>query len=293
MTGKSKKNLKIVGATFVSLFSLITVFSATMAWFVFVRKVDGSDMTVKVTKLSGRLDYVEFHDIYKIDTETDSKIYQFQKTPFSTIDYNWSNNTAISSNSDVFVMSNYSPLVQEHPLLVVFAFDMEYTSLEDGDIYIKGITSITDFLGKVENGAPKYPLGPDSGSPAYIKTKNGHDYYASSSIINFRSKAFTTSEYNALVAVENTTIDIPDSSVITYENFVSINPENPDDVSFNQEPTLYSADQGDSMRYIVVLVNYYPEAISIIYSTYLGNSYLENTYGGSLYFACDWSLEVF
>ena len=293
MAIKNKRSLKIVGATFVSLFSLVTVFTATMAWFAFNTDVSGDGMQVKVTTLSGRLNYVEFHDIQKIDTETGSKIYQFKKTAFSTITYNWETGTSSSSGSNTFVMSNYSPLVQEHPLLVVFAFDMQYTCLTDGDIYIKGITGITDFLGKVENGAPKYPLGPDSGSPAYIKTKNGHDYYASSSIINFRSTSFTTTEYNALTSSEKTTIDIPDSSVVTNENFVSINPNNPDDVSFNQEPTLFSAVEGDTMQYIVTLVNYYPEAISIIYSTYLGDSYLENTYGGNLYFACDWSLEVF
>ena len=293
MAKKNKKNLKIIGATLVSLFSLVTVFSATIAWFALNKSISSDGMAIKVGKQSGRLDHVEFHDIQKIDTETGSKIYQFKKDPFSTITYNWETGTGTASNNNIFVMSNYSPLVQEHPLLVVFAFNMQYTSVEDGDIYINGVTNITDFLGKVENGAPKYPLGPDSGSPAYIRTKNGHDYYASSSIINFRSKAFTTSEYNTLTSSEKTTIDIQDSSVKANENFVSINPNNPDDVSFNQKPTLYSSKAGDKMQYIVTIVNYYPEAISIIYSTYLGNSYLETTYGGSLYFACDWSLEVF
>lgn len=293
MTGKNKKNIKIVGATGVSLFSLVTVFTATMAWFAFNQEVGSSGMTVQVTKLSGRLDYVEFHDIQKIDTETGSKIYQFDKNPFSTITYDWETGTGSSSSEDTFVMSNYSPLIQEHPLLVVFAFNVQYTSAEDGDIYIKGVTSITDFLGKVENGAPKYPLGPNSGSPAFIKTKGGRDYYASSSIINFRSDAYTSSEYEALTAVDKSTIDIPDSSIEENENFVSINPDNPDDVTFKQRPTLYSSKAGDSMKYIITVVNYYPEAISIIYSTYLGDSYLENTYSGSLYFACDWSLEVF
>lgn len=250
-------------------------------------------MIVQVTKLSGRLDYVEFHDIQKIDTETGSKVYQFQKTPFSTIDYDWSTYTATSSGSDVFVMSNYSPLVQEHPLLVIFAFDIEYESNYDGDIFIRGVTGITDFLGKVENGAPKYPLGPDSGSPAFIRTKGGHDYYASSSIVSFRSTSFSRNEYASLTSSEKTTIDIADSNIHSNENFVSINPNNPDDVSFKQKPILFASESGNKIMYIATVVNYYAEAISIIYSTYLGNSYLEDIYNGNLYFACDWSLEVF
>ncbi len=74
---------------------------------------------------------------------------------------------------------------------------------------------------------------------------------------------------------------------------VTINENNPENVSFVQEPTIYSATAGKKVMYIATVVNYYPEAISIIYSAYLGNLRLENTYGGTLHYACDWSLEVF
>lgn len=298
MASKNKKNIKIASATIVSLFSLATVFSATVAWFSLSNSgVTASSMEVKIKTLSGRLDYVEFHDIVTIDESTSSKVYQFDKTAFSTIDYDWEHSTASISNSDIFVMSSYSSLVREHPLLVVFAFDTQYTSSFDGDIFIKGTTEITDFLGaKNADGTPVYPLVPDKTiNKAFIKgTPQGlaHDYYASSSVINFRSHAFTSTDYSTLLASDET-INIADSLVDTYENFVSINPEDPDDVSFSQKPTIYAAKAGDEMQYIATIVNYYPEAISIIYSTYLGDSTLENTYNGDLYFACDWSLEVF
>lgn len=287
-----KKNLKIAAATSVGVFSLVSVFAASMAWFTMTFEgIGGNGFSVQVGKLSGRLQYVEFHDYYKID-ETGAKLYKFDKDPFFTITYNWANGTATSSGSSSFVMDNYSSLVQEHPLLVIFAFNTEYTSKVADDIYIRGVTRITDFLGKVENGSPKYPLGPGN-SPAYITTKSGHDYYASSSIVNFRSKSLTTTEYNSLVAEQNATIDIPDSSVSTYENFVKIDKNNPENVTFKQKPTIFSSVVGEKVHYIATIVNYYPEAISMIYSTYLGNPILENNYHGDLYFACDWSLEVF
>ena len=288
----SKKTLRIAAATSVTIFSLVAVFAASMAWFTTsMNDISGKGFSIKVGQLSGRLEYVEFHDYDSIDTSA-AKLYKFEKDPFFTITYDWATGAATSSGSSTFVMDNYSSLVQEHPLLVIFAFNTEYTSIVEDDIYIRGVTKITDFLGKVENGYPKYPLGPGN-SPAYISTKNGHDYYASSSIVNFRSKSLTTEEYDALVAEGNTTIDIPDSSVSTYENFVKIDKNNPENVTFKQKPTIFSSVPGEKVHYIATIVNYYPEAISMIYSTYLGDTILEDTYQGDLYFACDWSLEVF
>ena len=45
-SGKNKKTLKIAGATSVTLFSLVSVFAATIAWFAMNNKTDGSGLAI-------------------------------------------------------------------------------------------------------------------------------------------------------------------------------------------------------------------------------------------------------
>lgn len=344
----NKKNLKIVAATSGTIFSLVAAFVATIAWFSFNKTVGGNGMAINVRKLSGRLDCVKFYDIARDqDTQTPLiitngtlKTYKFKKTPDMTIEYNWENNSAgfVDGSLTSFVMDAYSPLNQEHPLLVVFEFYTSYLSHEDGDIFVRGTTSITDFLGAIDYvqgegdttiPEPKYPLLPNAETNAafiaprkessstvdgaYLDTTDNKYYidrYASSSIVNFKSRSFTADAYDSITGDEHDTIDInydDDAAkralatydgVSPYDNFVTIDPTNPDSISlFNQSPILYSskANEGGEygIQYIATVVNYFPEAISLIYSTYLGNDRLENVYKGTLHFACDWSLEVF
>ena len=49
-SGKNNKVLKLIGATAVSLFSLLSVFVATMAWFAMNTKTDGSGLNVGVVQ---------------------------------------------------------------------------------------------------------------------------------------------------------------------------------------------------------------------------------------------------
>lgn len=299
---KSKRNLKIIAATGVALFSLVTLFTATIAWFALNQTVGSNGMSIKVKKMTGKLEFAEFHSLLDeggiVDaTETTPKTYRFKTEAEGRINYSWGNNSA-SYTGNAFVMDNYSPLHQEHPLLVIFAFNQEYTSSSNGDTSIKGVTSIEDFLGRVtydedNNPIPEYPLVPDEDeNAAYIRTKDGKDYYASSSIINFYSCSFDSDSYEAFAGDSVTSLDLTTEDVDKYENFVSINPDDPEDVTFNPNPTIFASSSGDKIQYVATIINYYPEAISLIYSTYLGDDTLEDTYGGTLYFACDWTLEV-
>ena len=297
----NKTNLKILGATMVTLFSLVTVFTATIAWFSLNKTTHGDGMKAIVTKLSGRLDYVEFHDISTIEeTETD-KIYHFDKEVFTTITYNYEAETATYDNDDIFVMNDYSPLNQEHPLLVLFAFKLDIVAEYEGDIFIRGNTGIEHFLGSATKTgdvvAPTYPLG--TGSPALVKhVSNAHhngygdDYYASSSIVDFKYHAMDSTAYATWYAGDTLDFDSDDLYQSVDRTFVNIDSNDPEDVTFNSHPFLYRSPNGVTVKYVAIVVNYYAEAISMIYSTYIGDDLLENTFEGDLLFACDWSMEV-
>ena len=297
----SKKNFKIAAATMVTLFSLVTVFTATIAWFSLNKTTRGDGMKAIVTKLSGRLDYVEFHDISSIEETETNKTYHFDQTVFTTITYNYEDDTASYDNDDIFVMNDYTPLNQEHPLLVLFAFKLDIVTEYEGDIFIRGNTGIEHFLGSATKTgdvvAPTYPLG--AGSPALVKhVSNSHhnnygdDYYASSSIVDFRYHDMSSTEYQTWSA--GATLDFDDDELYKSKDrtFVNINSDDPEDVTFNSHPFLYRSAAGKTVKYVAIVVNYYSEAISMIYSTYIGDTLLEDTFEGDLLFACDWSMEV-
>ena len=300
-TKSNKNNLKIAGATLVTLFSLVTVFTATIAWFSLNKTINSNGMKAIVTKLSGRLDYVEFHDISSIEGENEDKVYHFDKDVFTTITYNYENETATYDNDDIFVMNDYTPLNQEHPLLVLFAFKLDILTEYEGDIFIRGNTGIEHFLGSATKTgdvvAPTYPLG--AGSPALVKhVSNAHhngygdDYYASSSIVDFKYHALSSTDYATWYAGD--TLDFGYDELYQSEDrtFVNIDSDDPEDVSFNSHPYLYKSPSGVTVKYVAIVVNYYAEAISMIYSTYIGDTLLEDTFEGDLLFACDWSMEV-
>ena len=154
-----------------------------------------------------------------------------------------------------------------------------------------------------------------------MKRENNIDYYAFSSVCRFRYLDFDGEDYddyddfvdalttshtiesnNSSNSTTITTIDfnaanlyprvaVNDVSQPSFASFVSVS--STETYSFNQNPYLYKSKAGTSVQYIAMIVDFNPEAISFIYSTYLGDSYLENNYLGQFHFACDWALEVY
>ena len=170
---KSKTTLKIVSATSVTIFSLLTVFVATWAWFAMNQNVDGNGMNIQVSRMNGKLSYVYFHSFsgseervvgQTADNEDIKEIFfKFNKSPFATYEYDWDAQEIDDDNSVVdntkWNMGEYDPFNKDHPMLILFEFDKDYTSMTPGDSYIKGTTTVEDFLGKREsNGAPHYTL---------------------------------------------------------------------------------------------------------------------------------------
>lgn len=301
----NKKSLKIIGATSVALFSLVTVFTATIAWFALNQTVGSDDMSVRITDETGRLNKIEIYEYVETinkGTEQDPVLnYSFNNTPSAVI-YGGSD-----SDEGYYQMGNFTPLDTEHHILILFTFQADFVSTTPGDMFIKGITNADGFLGATENGQPKYNLG--STSPTLKRgvkevtisdslTGNSVtktvDCYPLSSVVNFKGAEYSASQYSALKTNSTTgRIDIPTNSISKRAAFMDFATYG-DGSDFTKEPTIFeSAGEGETIKHIALIVNYDEDAIIAIYSTYLGNSILEENYGGDLYFTCDWSLEVF
>lgn len=300
-TGKfSKKSLKIAAATSGTVFSLVAVFVATFAWFVARRDNSATGMRIKASEETGRLNKIELFEVISVAPKDGHPNYSFNRTPSATMDYSWDEDEDNSFSN--FELGDYNPLSTEHPLLLVFSFNMEYISKTAGDVYIKGLSKVDDFLGETENGTPKYNLGTTSptlrqGSKTITledETTKVVDTYPLSSAVNFKCAHYSFDGYDALL--ENSAderIDINPNDLTLKECFVNFVPAS-STITFKKKPTIYSSPGGDTPIYcIAMVVNYDSDAVSAIYSTYLGDSTLEGDYGGELYFTCDWSLEVF
>ena len=306
---RNNKGLKIATATGVTIFSLVAVFTSTIAWFVTRKNTNASGMNVVASEETGRLNKIELYELESLEPKTtydqqNNPIlvpnYSFNSTPSATLDFSSDDEEEFST----FSLGDYDPLNVEHPLLIIFSFNMEYLSMTAGDVYVKGSTQVSDFMGATENGAPKYNLG--SSAPTLCQGQdedNGWDLYPLSSAVNFKCTYYSSDDYDDLLDNSQTgRIDINPNDLDLNESFVNFVPASAT-IQFKKNPTIFSSPgktngEGTPIQYIAMVVNYDSNAVSAIYSTYLGNTKLEGDvssggYGGALHFVCDWALEVF
>lgn len=336
---KNKNILKIASATSLSIFSLLSVFIATWAWFAMNQNVGAGGMNIQISRLDGRLKYVYFHSF--LESSSGTNTFKFNKTPFTTYEYDWDDKQihtiTQSNNASDWIIGNYSYERKDHCMLIIFAFDKEYTSSAPGDIFVKGVTTVGGddlattysaetgealettgggFLGaRNENGGPLYTLPQtqvnDAEHPGNILMKRepilnaqgeptydnqGHqkfnDYYALSSVASFSYQTFDSDSYEDFTGGEGTTLDFPKNSLQEGEAFTTIKTGTGKYV-FNQTPYVYKSDGHSTIQYVALVINYSPEAVGYIYSTYLGDDGLKSYDEGLIYFACDWRFEVF
>lgn len=325
MDTSKKKNLKIAAATGMTIFSLVATFTAVFAWFVQNHSIDASGMTIKVTAESGRLNKIEIFEYIETIEKTSydeegNPVLDEHGNPVTFLTYSFDDEPSGSiyggdgSFENSFLMGDYNPLSTEHPILILFTLEGGFVSTAANDMFIKGATTAAGFLGATnEQGLPVYKLGSvTSEDPVGTKTlkrgtkdvpvdpenpdgaKKTVDCYPLSSVINFKCTHYSSASYTKLINDSTANrIDIPTESVTLRQSFVNFASSGAG-IEFKNEPLIYSSPGGNEpIQYVAMIVNYDGNAVSAIYSTYLGNSTLEETYGGSLYFTCDWVLEVF
>ena len=311
-----RKNMKIIAATAMTIFSLFATTVGVFAWFTSKLTQANEADQFNVTVLDGKLKNIYFHQMASkvLNPDTTRPIsFTFESNYCGKISYNWRTATASYSGDTSIELDDYSPLDAAHPLLLVFELDKAYDLVDDGDIIISAMTSVEYFLGeRGSNNAALHNLEQDfyySEPNAQDSTKTDY-YYALSSVANFYCSDTSSELYNKSnnenITLINTTYTVanmqdresahaakqsnPDANVPDL-SFTFIN--NADDsTSFNQEPLLYTSSANTTVKYISVIVDYYADAVEYIYSTYLGNAVLEDEFDSELHFLCDWGLEI-
>ena len=290
----TSKNLKIIAATSMAIFSLLTTFTATFAWFISRKNVSDDVDGFPTTVIPGRFLQVSFHTLNsKTITEEEEDItFKFNQTAVGTITYNWETDKPVKTGDTSISLNKYNMLDEHQPVLLLFQMGSEIDTSVNSPVYIKANVNsemTTHYLGE-RSSVDNTPVCKLGDSDFVIETVDGKDYYGLSSVVQFYTQDFSTAAYSTWTTGKTTydfTVGDMDKPV---NNFVSIG--NALDTSeFHPNIEVYNSGSGPKVEYIAVIVDYFPDSIEYIYSTYLGNETIE-TYDYDLFFLCDWIMEV-
>ena len=302
---KRKNTLKIVAATSVAIFSLLSVCTGAFAWFLSERNHSSTSDSFAVESY-GRFSSLSFYTLSRTRTESSINYLDFNGgTPIGQITYNWE---TYSCNTPVGItnisLDQYEPLNPSQPLLAIFALDKDYDTSLEGSIYINASSSKNGYLGQLKaDKTTQYNLG-DVDDPILVKYENSKYYYPLSSAAGFRFKTFSQAEYDTWIS--SWTYDEPvgdeepeyvsgyytlatngaNAISPSTEKFVEVNNSAETSV-FHKDITIVNTGTTRTVKYIAVVIDYDVDAIEYIYSSFLGNPYLESK-EYHLNFICDW-----
>ena len=294
MKRTGNKNLKIVAATLMVIFSLFTCFSGAFAWFTGIRNQnrDVDDFEVEIREYFSKISYHQF-----TGNPTDTNC-SFNKKPVASLTYNFQtrefDKPVDGDGNEIdtfkFQLETYDPMNKHKPMLVLAEL-REDVDTSHGSVTALANTTTEGFLGrKDENQLPYYNL--DYTEPSLIvETINNIDYYPLSSVVNFKAMAFSAAEFEDWDD-ESTTYDIviSETSDPVDHNFVHVD-NNLDVSNFYQESLIYDSGLETTVKYIAIVVDYNDAAIEYIYSTFLGDDAMESR-EYLLDFVCDWKWEI-
>ena len=298
MKRTGNKNLKIVAATMMTIFSLFTCFSATFAWFLASRKINQENDSFEITARFGRFKSITFHELSSKavrDSYYDST-FNFNKTPSGTLTYNWPTHTVTKSGNTTIALDGYDYLDHEQPLLLILELDKEYSSTNDSPVIVDlevDATAPQVFIGERDaDQTNAYELDDadvifDTGTVVRDEVSIDVNYYGLSNAVKFHTIEYSASAFSTAFDGESV---YSFTHLDNEKSFVSIANSN-DASTYTNHITPLIETTGD-VKYIAIIIDYYSDAIEYIYSTFFGDPVLENDYDGFLYFKCDWSMEV-
>ena len=264
-----KKNLKILAATAMSVFSLFVCFAGAFAWFLGNYKESATTDMMEVRSTKGNLISVSTHRLVR--SATSDAAYAFNTNPVDDemiIDWPEGEPGAYVTTE----LDRYNPLEVHNPILILFKFE---DNTPDWEIKIHAQASNDAFVGYISN-----------------KTNN-----PLSSVVEFRSIAFS-----ALPTVQNNNYIITKSALSDSMHFVNItndaagyptiDPTN----GFVASQYFYEGSAQTNTKYVGIILDYYEPAMSYLFAVNLGNPLFEmdvsDEEAGVIKFSCDWSMTI-
>lgn len=293
MKSGKNKTLKTVAATMVTLFSLVTVFTATIAWIAANKDVDSNAGEINVTDVSRLFSKMTLHQYLGKDSGGNLL---FSQTPGGSFSYGgtgtqYDNNSSapvINSSLQPNEMGSYSLDNPRHPLLAI----IELNETVNTSVTHFEITATTThyYLGQSENGVPKEALV-SVNNPLSSIIRFSSDHFEEKTDIATGTATYQGSNYNAYVFSDP---DVDENK--DWNSFVELT-KSGEDLLFTrwkQEVSVidsddFGASENKKVAYVSIIFDYYDDAINFVYNMYLGNSILNAEF---VHFSCDWTLVI-
>ena len=268
-----KSTLKIIAATMMSIFSLASVFSATIAWFNLMQNTAGGADRMPVIDQDGLLKRVTFHDLNAEYTTASTYAFDGGNNIRGELVMNWATGELEGLDDVSISLDRYDPLNQSHPLLMLFEFNKATPGYA---VEIKATTETNDFVGYIENA---------NGNPLSSVVQHSSIYFtAAPSLVNGTIQ-FAKSSLSEAGHFSNIVFDELGYPIIDAEH------------GFESEQYFFkNSSLQTEILYVGVVIDYYEDAMSYLYSINLGNPLFEadatNEDAGVINFICDWTTVI-
>lgn len=255
------------------IFTLFSVFSASLAWFEMIKNVGGTANSMPVQDHDGILSRITFHSLNS--TYTTDSTYAFdagEDNIRGELVMNWNTGQIEGIGNTSVTLDRYDPLNQSHPILLLFEF---LRAVPANTVQIFATTETNAFVGYIENA---------NGNPL-------------SSVIQHSSLSFASAP-----TLVNNTIQFAKNSLSEANHFSNIAfddegyPIIDEDHGFENEQYFFQSDSTSNITHVGVVIDYYEDAMSYLFSLNLGNPLFEmdatDEDAGVINFICDWTTVI-
>ena len=272
-----KSPLKVLAATSVTIFTLLSVFTSTAAWFDSRRSLDNGASQMEVQNIYNfkELNIYAPESVGGIAVGPSDVTYTFDSTPVSTYTRT---NPASSLVPLGGVDDPYSTLDPFHPLLMV----IEYESAITNALYINAKTD------------EKF-ICPADDDPYHAKSdtiSGDEEEYPLSSVIHFSSKCYASEEdlLDDQITAESWQYsrNTVQGNGWQQQSFASVTGGG--GFAFEQQIEV-CRDLSRTTKFVTIMMEYDVEVVSAISAYYMGEAFISDA-ENSLPFFCDWTMEI-
>ena len=259
---KAQKNIiKIVAMTSMTIFSLMAVFTGTLAWFNANRVINNGGDNFAVKSLNGLLESLSVHELssFSKNGSGDITAFNFNSAASSTVTMD-SNYNPVYDGSTAS-LNTYSILDQSNPVLLLFHLN---EATPANKVKINAIAN---------NGV------------AYTASQFQSDISATGNPLSWIIK------YSSISFASTVNYSITPSSLENEGSFMVLDANQETFSSFAPTQAFFNTVAETRILHVGIVLNYYPEALNYIYTVNLGKDFL-STFESNVGFDCDWVMEI-
>lgn len=276
--------LRVAAATSVTLFSLVSLFSSTIAWFNSRRVLGNGGSGFEVQKLS--LDFQSL-TIYPCAATSRTDIY-FDMGEDAYLEKLTLNESTGEMQSEKGIanlpMGEYTLLDPRHPLLMLIEYKQNITASSENKVLVTAKTNPADriYLGEAATLQSQEIATKTYALSSVVRTYSTYydDLIGESDLTSYRGQDHLL-QFN-INALEGNSFQHGDFAHFSHQNNIVTY------IGFDNETNFFAAENGEDIRTVAVILDFHADSLEYIYNKHLGDKTLEE----AIYFQCDWRMMI-